>query len=62
MFDNSTEVLKYQRKRPIDVTEEFSGNAETLFNWEPLPLFSLWNVDGLYWPLMTCRNWNSMRE
>lgn len=41
MFDNSTEVLKYQRKRPIDVTEEFSGNAETLFNWEPLPLFSL---------------------
>lgn len=62
MFDNSTEVLKYQRKRPIDVIEEFSGDVQTPFVWEPLPIFSCWNVDGLSWPLMTCRNWNSRRE
>lgn len=40
MFDNSTEVLKYQRKRPIDVIEEFSGDVQTPFVWEPLPIFS----------------------
>lgn len=51
MSDNS--VLECQRKKPIDVTQEFSGNAEAPFYLWTFSSFSFWTWDGLSWPLVT---------
>lgn len=50
MSDNS--VLRCQRKKSIDVTEEFSDSAEAPFYLGTFSSFLFLILDSLSWPLV----------